>query len=92
MNVREFGERWARLGDRQRQAVRLRCGGKTNREVAELMFVQENSVRNLLSPAFRTIGIETSGDRAPVVCYYLGAMDVVEKIRAREPALLETDA
>jgi DNA-binding CsgD family transcriptional regulator len=64
----------ASLTKRQRQIVRLRARGLTIAEICDRYYLSENTVKNHLRAAFRTLGLDTLGHQARLgrACYLLG--------------------
>jgi DNA-binding CsgD family transcriptional regulator len=68
----------ASLTMRQRQIVRLRAGGLTIAEICDRYYLSENTVKNHLRGAFRTLGLDGLRHQARLgrACYLLGRHDV----------------
>jgi DNA-binding CsgD family transcriptional regulator len=64
----------ASLTKRQRQIVRLRARGLTIAEICDRHYLSENTVKNHLRAAFRTLGLDTLRHQARLgrACYLLG--------------------
>jgi DNA-binding CsgD family transcriptional regulator len=69
----------ASLTRRQRQIVRLRAGGLTIAEICDRYYLSENTVKNHLHGAFRTLGLDGLRHQARLgrACYLLGRYDAV---------------
>src|SRR5215211_7266275 len=69
----------ASLTRRQRQIVRLRAGGLTIAEICDRYYLSENTVKNHLHGAFRTLGLGGLRHQARLgrACYLLGRYDAV---------------
>jgi DNA-binding CsgD family transcriptional regulator len=67
----------ASLTRRQRQIVRLRAGGLTIAEICDRYYLSENTVKNHLHGAFRTLGLGGLRQQARLgrACYLLGRYD-----------------
>jgi DNA-binding CsgD family transcriptional regulator len=67
----------ASLTKRQRQIVRLRAGGLTIAEISDRYYLSENTVKNHLHGAFRTLGLAGLRHQARLgrACYLLGRYD-----------------
>jgi DNA-binding CsgD family transcriptional regulator len=67
----------ASLSKRQRQIVRLRARGLTIAEIGDCCFLSENTVKNHLHAAFRTLGLDDLRHQARLgrACYLLGRYD-----------------
>jgi DNA-binding CsgD family transcriptional regulator len=67
----------ASLTKRQRQIVRLRAGGPTIAEISDRYYLSENTVKNHLHGAFRTLGLAGLRHQARLgrACYLLGRYD-----------------
>lgn len=46
------------LTDRQLEVARLVAAGKSNRDIAEALFIQESSVKNMLNTMYQTLGLK----------------------------------
>ncbi len=70
----------ASLTRRQRQIVRLRAGGLTIAEICDRYYLSENTVKNHLRGAFRTLGLGALRHQARLgrACYLLGRYDARE--------------
>ena len=64
----------ASLTRRQRQIVRLRARGLTIAEICDRYYLSENTVKNHLRAAFRTLGLDALRHQARLgrACYLLG--------------------
>ena len=62
------------LTKRQRQIVRLRARGLTIAEICDRYYLSENTVKNHLRAAFRSLGLDTLRHQARLgrACYLLG--------------------
>ena len=62
------------LTRRQRQIVRLRARGLTIAEICDRYYLSENTVKNHLRAAFRTLGLDALRHQARLgrACYLLG--------------------
>src|ERR687898_549408 len=69
----------ASLTRRQRQIVRLRARGLTIAEICDRYYLSENTMKNHLHGAFRTLGLGGLRHQARLgrACYLLGRYDVV---------------
>jgi DNA-binding CsgD family transcriptional regulator len=69
----------AALTKRQRQIVQLRARGLTIAEICDRYYLSENTVKNHLRGAFRTLGLGDLRHQARLgrACYLLGRYDVV---------------
>ena len=67
----------ASLTRRQRQIFRLRAGGLTIAEICDRYYLSENTVKNHLQGAFRTLGLDSLRHQARLgrACYLLGRHD-----------------
>jgi DNA-binding NarL/FixJ family response regulator len=67
----------ASLTKRQRQIVRLRARGLTIAEIGVRYYLSENTIKNHLHAAFRTLGLDTLRHQARLgrACYLLGRYD-----------------
>jgi DNA-binding CsgD family transcriptional regulator len=67
----------ASLTRRQRQIVRLRARGLTIAEICDRYYLSENTVKNHLRRAFRTLGLGSLRHQARLgrACYLLGRYD-----------------
>jgi DNA-binding CsgD family transcriptional regulator len=72
-----FAAALASLTKRQRQLVRLRARGLTIAEIGDRYFLSENTVKNHLHAAFRSLGLGTLRHQARLgrACYLLGRYD-----------------
>jgi DNA-binding CsgD family transcriptional regulator len=72
----------ASLTRRQRQMVRLRAGGLTIAEICDRYYLSENTVKNHLHGAFRTLGLGGLRHQARLgrACYLLGRYDVSRSV------------
>jgi DNA-binding CsgD family transcriptional regulator len=72
-----FAAGLASLTRRQRQIVRLRARGLTIAEIGERYFLSENTIKNHLHAAFRTLGLTSLRHQARLgrACYLLGRYD-----------------
>ena len=72
-----FAVALASLTKRQRQIVRLRARGLTIAEICDRYYLSENTVKNHLRAAFRTLGLEALRHQARLgrACYLLGRHD-----------------
>ena len=72
-----FARGLAALTKRQRQIVRLRARGLTIGEIGERYYLSENTVKNHLRDAFRTLGLSGLRCQARLgrACYLLGRYD-----------------
>jgi DNA-binding NarL/FixJ family response regulator len=70
----------ASLTKRQRQIVHLRARGLTIGEICDRCFLSENTVKNHLRAAFRTLGLDELRHQARLgrACYLLGRYDARE--------------
>jgi DNA-binding CsgD family transcriptional regulator len=69
LTLREFGaiyftappneEQFEGLGDRQKEAIELKLSGLSLKEIASSMGISRNTVRNLLTMAYKNMGITT---------------------------------
>jgi DNA-binding CsgD family transcriptional regulator len=73
-----FAVALASLTKRQRQIVRLRAGGLTIAEICDRYYLSENTVKNHLRGAFRSLGLDALRHQARLgrACYLLGRYDV----------------
>ena len=71
----------ASLTRRQRQIVRLRAGGLTIGEICDRYYLSENTVKNHLRGAFRTLGLDGLRHQARLgrACYLLGRHDAARE-------------
>jgi DNA-binding NarL/FixJ family response regulator len=69
-----FASALAALTRRQRQIVQLRARGLTIAEICDRYYLSENTVKNHLRAAFRTLGLEDLRHQARLgrACYLLG--------------------
>src|SRR5918998_2139123 len=67
----------ASLTRRQREIVRLRARGLTIAEICDRYYLSENTVKNHLRAAFRTLGLDDLRHQARLgrACYLLGRYD-----------------
>ena len=67
----------ASLTRRQRQIFRLRARGLTIAEICDLYYLSENTIKNHLRSAFRTLGLGGLRHQARLgrACYLLGRYD-----------------
>lgn len=49
------------LTDREKETLHLLCLGKSNREIAESLFISENAVRNHASNIYKKLGVKSRG-------------------------------
>ena len=65
------------LTRRQRQIVHLRARGLTIAEIGDRYYLSENTVKNHLRAAFRTLGLDDLRHQARLgrACYLLGRYD-----------------
>ena len=77
------------LTRRQRQIVRLRAGGLTIAEICDRYYLSENTVKNHLRGAFRTLGLDGLRHQARLgrACYLLGRYDGSREETARRPVV-----
>jgi len=76
----------ASLTNRQRQIVRLRARGLTIAEICDRYYLSENTVKNHLHAAFRTLGLGGFRHQARLgrACYLLGRYDGSRKSVSRK--------
>ena len=76
-NDAAFASALASLTKRQRQIVRLRARGLTIAEICDRHYLSENTVKNHLRAAFRTLGLDDLRHQARLgrACYLLGRYD-----------------
>ena len=97
MNFDELSRRLASLTKREENFVRMKCAGKTTKEIAYECFVQEQTVKNALTVAFYKLCPELpSGvNRGFSVCHsvgcYDGAKNTISLIAAAAQRKRETD-
>ena len=85
-----FAQALASLTKRQRQIVRLRARGLTITEICDRYYLSENTVKNHLRGAFRTLGLSSLRHQARLgrACYLLGRYDAVRAGKtARRPVV-----
>jgi DNA-binding NarL/FixJ family response regulator len=72
-----FAEALASLTKRQRQIIRLRARGLTIPEIGDRYYLSENTIKNHLHAAFRTLGVDNLRHQARLgrACYLLGRYD-----------------
>jgi DNA-binding NarL/FixJ family response regulator len=72
-----FAAALASLTKRQRQIVRLRARGLTIAEIGDRYFLSENTIKNHLHAAFRSLGLGALRHQARLgrACYLLGRYD-----------------
>ena len=72
----------ASLTKRQRQIIRLRARGLTIAEICDRYYLSENTVKNHLHAAFRTLGVDDLRHQARLgrACYLLGRYDASRKL------------
>ena len=65
------------LTERQREAVRCFCTSGSGQEAAEKMFLSYSGFKNLLTAAYRNLGIRAGfgKHKAAAICYELGRYD-----------------
>jgi len=69
----------ASLTRRQRQIVRMRARGLTIAEICDRYYLSENTIKNHLRAAFRTLGLDDLRHQARLgrACYLLGRHDAM---------------
>lgn len=80
---REFAERFATLTVREEEILRLRAQGLTNAEIAHRCFLSEQTVKNQLNHAMRTLvfdGIDATA-KLNRALYLLGRYEACEARR-----------
>lgn len=71
-----FAERWASLTKRQRAVLRARAEGLTVLQVAERLYVSEQTVKNTITQARMRLALPVEGNALAVrVAYLLGRED-----------------
>jgi DNA-binding NarL/FixJ family response regulator len=72
-----FAEALASLTKRQRQIVRLRARGLSIAEIGDRYYLSENTIKNHLHAAFRSLGLDDLRHQARLgrACYLLGRYD-----------------
>jgi DNA-binding CsgD family transcriptional regulator len=76
-----FASALASLTKRQRQIVHLRARGLTIGEICDCCFLSENTVKNHLHGAFRTLGLGGLRHQARLgrACYLLGRYEAMRE-------------
>jgi DNA-binding CsgD family transcriptional regulator len=84
-----FAQALASLTRRQRQIIRLRARGLTIAEICDRYFLSENTVKNHLRGAFRTLGLDGLRHQARLgrACYLLGRYDGSREETVRRPVV-----
>jgi DNA-binding NarL/FixJ family response regulator len=77
-------ERFQRLTPRQHEIARLIADGLTNAEIADRIFISEQTVKNHVTGILDTLGVRHRGR----IAYWLGRSDERERERDGRPPLL----
>ena len=90
-----FAEALSSLTKRQRQIIRLRARGLTIAEIGDRYYLSENTIKNHLHAAFRTLGVDNLRHQARLgrACYLLGRYDARgDGKTARRPDRSQSDS
>ena len=64
-----------RLTEHQMRIARHRCEGKTSDQIARLLFISPQTVKNHFTAIYQHLGLHHAGNRDSLMCYFMGASD-----------------